>query len=78
MTAILEAWLIARVAADADLPPAAVDAATPLYRYGLDSRQLAFIVADAEEAFGVEADLDRISPAEPVSVLVQALAPLRG
>ena len=78
MTAALEAWLRARVAADGGLPLAAVDTHTPLYRYGLDSRQLAFIVENAETAFGLEADLDRISPAEPISVLVQALRPLRG
>lgn len=73
MTTALEAWLIARVGADAGLPAGAVDADTPLYRYGIDSRQLAFIVDDAESAFGVSADLDRISPAEPIRVLVEAL-----
>ena len=76
MTAALEAWLVARVAADAGLPFEAVDAHTPLYRYGLDSRQLAFIVENVETAFGLEADLDRISPAEPISALVRALRPL--
>ncbi|MDX2234287.1 MAG: acyl carrier protein [Hyphomonadaceae bacterium] len=75
MTATLEAWFIARVAADADLPPGAVDVDTPLYRYGIDSRQLAFIVEHAETAFGVIADLDRISPAEPIRTLLEALTP---
>ena len=76
MTAALEAWLVARVAADAGLPPAAVDAVTPLYRYGIESRQLAFIVENVETLFGLEADLDRISPAEPIRVLIEALRPL--
>ena len=76
MIETLEDWLIARVAADAGLRLCEVDAQTPLYRYGLDSRTLAFIVENAERRFGLVADLDRISPAEPISALVRALAPL--
>jgi acyl carrier protein len=69
----LEAWLIARVAADCGLATADVDSHTPLYRYGVDSRMLAFIVDGAEIAFGVAADLDRISPAETIAALLEAL-----
>ena len=69
----LEAWLIARVAAEAGLDPAAVDADTPVYRYGVDSRTLAFIVENAETVFCREADLDRISPAETIRALAQTL-----
>lgn len=76
MSVALEAWLRARVARDSGLPLADVDVDTPLYRYGLDSRALAFIVENVEVAFDVEADLDRISPAEPIRVLMEALRPL--
>lgn len=76
MSEALETWLIARVAADAGLPAAAVDAETPLYRYGIDSRTLAFIVDSAETRFALAADLDRISPAEPIRALMSALHPL--
>jgi acyl carrier protein len=78
MSAALEAWLIERVRADAGLAPGIVDTETPLYRYGVDSRMLAFIVDSAETAFAVAADLDRISPAEPIRVLVSALHPADG
>ncbi len=76
MSAALEAWLRARVAVDGGVALAEVDAETPLYRYGVDSRTLAFIVENAEAEFDVEADLDRISPAEPIRVLIDALRPL--
>lgn len=72
----LEGWFIARVAADAGLDLAHVDVDTPLYRFGIDSRTLAFIVEAAESRFGLTADLDRISPAEPIAVLVAAFSPL--
>lgn len=72
----LEAWLIARVAREAGLAPDAVDATTPLYRYGLDSRALMAIVEHAEAEFSMLADLDLISPAEPICALLQALRPV--
>jgi hypothetical protein len=76
MSAVLEAWLIARIAQEAGLAIDAVDADTPIYRYGIDSRTLAFVVEGAEGAFDLAADLDRISPAEPISVLAHAFAPI--
>jgi hypothetical protein len=69
----LEDWLIARIAQDAGLPGNAVDAVTPVYRFGIDSRTLAFILENAEREFGVLADLDRISPAETIRALAEAM-----
>lgn len=74
MSTTLETWLAARVAAETGCSPTAVDVDTPLYRYGLDSRTLAFIVDAAEETFGLEADLDRISPAETLRALADAFS----
>jgi acyl carrier protein len=74
----LELWLVERVRAAADLPPGVVDASTPVYRYGLDSRTLALIVDEAEQAFACIADLDQISPAETIGALAAALAPAGG
>ncbi len=76
MSAAMEVWLRARVARDGGVALAEVDAETPIYRYGVDSRMLAFIVESAETEFHVEADLDRISPAEPIRVLIEALRPI--
>lgn len=69
----VEAWLVARLRAETGEP---VDAATPVYRYGVDSRLLAFVIEAAETSLGLEADLDRISPAETVAALAAAFAPL--
>jgi acyl carrier protein len=66
-------WLIARIAAEVGVPD--VDADTPVYRYGVDSRMLALIVDAAETALLVTADLDRISPAETIAALVDAMTP---
>lgn len=66
-------WLIARIAAETGVP--GVDADTPVYHYGVDSRMLALIIDAAERAHGVTADLDRISPAETIAALVSAMAP---
>lgn len=66
-------WLIARVAAETGV--SGVDANTPVYSYGVDSRMLALIVDAAERAHGVTADLDRISPAETIAALATAMAP---
>lgn len=66
-------WLIARIAAETGV--AGVDADTPVYRYGVESRMLALIVDVAERAHGVTADLDRISPAETIAALAAAMTP---
>jgi hypothetical protein len=66
-------WLIARIAADTGV--ANVDARTPVYRYGVDSRMLALIIDAAETVSGATADLDRISPAATIAALADALAP---
>lgn len=71
----VEAWLIARIAEEAGLAADAVDAITPVYRYGLDSRALMRIVESAETTFAMVADLDVISPAETIHALAAALAP---
>lgn len=65
-------WLVARIAHETGAPD--VDVATPVYRYGVESRMLALIIDGAERAFDVQADLDRISPAETVAALAAALA----
>lgn len=65
-------WLIARVAAETG--EASVDAATPVYRYGVDSRMLALIIDAAERAHGLEADLDRISADQTIADLAAAFA----
>ncbi|MDZ4778248.1 MAG: acyl carrier protein [Alphaproteobacteria bacterium] len=67
-------WLIARIAAQTG--EAAVDADTPVYRYGVDSRMLALTIDDAERAHGLEADLDRISAGQTITALADALAPI--
>ncbi len=66
-------WLTARIAAETGV--ADVDADTPVYRYGVDSRMLALIIDAAERTHGVTADLDRISPAETIAALAAAMAP---
>lgn len=71
-TAPITDWLVARIARETGA--AGVDAGTPVYRYGVDSRMLALIIDEAEQAHGVTADLDRISPAETISALAAALA----
>lgn len=68
----LTAWLIARVAAETG--EASVDATTPVYRYGVDSRMLALIIDAAERAHGLEADLDRISADQTIADLAAAFA----
>lgn len=65
-------WLIARIARETGA--AGVDADTPVYRYGVDSRMLALLIDEAERAHNIAADLDRISPAETISALAAALA----
>jgi acyl carrier protein len=76
MTALAAApladWLIARLAAETGFPD--IDADTPVYRYGVDSRMLALVIDEAERAHGLTADLDRISPAETIAALADALA----
>jgi hypothetical protein len=72
MSAALEDWLIARLARETGA--AAVDAATPVYRYGVDSRMLALVIDEAERAHGLRADLDRISPDRTIAALAAALA----
>jgi len=67
-------WLIARVAAETG--EAAVDAHTPVYRYGVDSRMLALIIDAAERTHGLEADLDRISADATIATLAEALSPV--
>jgi acyl carrier protein len=67
-------WLIARVAAETGVP--AVDAETPVYRYGVDSRMLALIIDAAERTHGLEADLDRISADATIAALADALTPV--
>lgn len=67
-------WLIARVAAETGVE--SVDADTPVYRYGVDSRMLALIIDAAERAHGLEADLDRISADATIAALADALAPV--
>jgi len=74
MTPLL-ARLVALVVAEAELPAIAVDAETPIYRYGLDSRALMRIVEAAEAEFSLLADLDRVSPAETIAALAEAFAP---
>lgn len=71
-TAPITDWLVARIARETGA--AEVDAGTPVYRYGVDSRMLALIIDEAERAHAVTADLDRISPAETISALAAALA----
>ncbi|KAF0176362.1 MAG: acyl carrier protein [Hyphomonadaceae bacterium] len=66
-------WLVARIAAETGVN--GVDADTPVYRYGVDSRMLALIIDAAERTHGVTADLDRISPAETIVALAAAMAP---
>ena len=65
-------WLITRIAGETGV--SGVDADTPVYRYGVDSRMLALIIDEAERSHNVAADLDRISPAETISALAAALA----
>jgi hypothetical protein len=72
----LTAFLRERVALHAGLDLASVDADTPIYRFGLDSRVLMAIVEEAESAFARAADLERISPADPVRSIAAALIPL--
>jgi acyl carrier protein len=67
-------WLIARIAAETG--EASVDADTPVYRYGVDSRMLALVIDAAERAHGLEADLDRISADQTIAALADALAPV--
>lgn len=67
-------WLIARIAAETGV--ASVDADTPVYRYGVDSRMLALIIDAAERAHGLEADLDRISADASIAALAEALTPV--
>lgn len=69
-------WMVTRIAAETGA--AGVDADTPVYRYGVDSRMLALIVDAAETVHGVTADLDRISPAETIAALAAAMAPNDG
>ena len=66
-------WLITRIATETGV--AEIDADTPVYRYGVDSRMLALIVDAAERVHGVTADLDRISPAETIAALAAAMTP---
>lgn len=68
----LEDWLVAQVRRETG--EASVDARTPLYRYGVDSRMLALIVDAAERAFALEADLDRISADQTIEALAAAFA----
>ena len=49
----LRTWLIARVAHYIEEPLEAVDAATPLARYGLDSVYVFALCGEIEEAWGV-------------------------
>lgn len=65
-------WLVARIARETGA--AGVDADTPVYRYGVDSRMLALLIDEAERTHHVAADLDRISPDQTISALAAALA----
>lgn len=68
----LKPWLITRFARETGVE--AVDAETPVYRYGVDSRMLALLIDEAERTHGVLADLDRISAEKTISELAEALA----
>ena len=67
-------WLITRIATETG--EASVDAHTPVYRYGVDSRMLALVIDAAERTHGLEADLDRISADQTITALAEALAPV--
>ena len=69
----VRAWLVARVAHYLDEPPEAVDAETPLARYGLDSVYAFALGGEIEEVWGVAVEPTLIWDVEDLAELADRI-----
>jgi acyl carrier protein len=69
----IRAWLVARVAHYLDEPPEAIDAETPLGRYGLDSVYAFALSGEIEEVLGVAVEPTLIWEVEDLAELTDRI-----